>query len=135
MVSVFIAICTHTHTHLWTASQNANATIRNETDAWAAKLSAVYPAIIAQFGNSGRWKNFDLHFYQLDFNDIVKTWIAQGGEPYQLVEPVDGFHPSQIGDTLLAERHVMLFEQAGLLPPINPKNSLIVELFGDQGGY
>jgi acyloxyacyl hydrolase len=116
---------------------NTNATVRNYTDAWAAKLSLVYQEIVTQYGSSGRWPNFDLHFWQLDFQDVITMWTARGGQPYQLIEPIDGFHPAQIGMTLLAELHIeqVIKYAPNLLPPINPNNARIQQLFGSQGGY
>lgn len=114
---------------------NSNATLRQITDEWAANLTAVYPEILSEYGNSGRWKAFQLHYLPLDFTDIIKEWEGDGGQPWQLIEPVDGFHPAQIGQTLLAERVVKEYDQMGILPPLNPNNAKIQQLFGDQGGY
>ena len=132
---------------------NSNATVRNYTDNYAAMLSGIYQEIINEYGNTTRWTNFDLHYWNMDFLKIIqvffffffffffhasqKMWQDQGGEAWQLIEPIDGFHPAQIGMTLLAERHLELLKQRApqLIPPINPNNARIQQLFGDQGGY
>jgi acyloxyacyl hydrolase len=117
---------------------NSNATVRNYTTQYAHNLSSIYPEIIKEYGSSGgRWKNFDLYYFPHAFASVLKNWQDQGGELHDLIEPVDGFHPSQIGDTLLAQ---YTFDQLtklypNVLPPINPNNARIKQLFGDQGGY
>jgi len=52
-------------------------------------------------------------------------------------EPVDGFHPSQTGQQLLADIiwTDLQTNRPQWLPSTNPFNSDIVTLFGDQGGY
>ncbi len=65
------------------------------------------------------------------------TFFTTTALPPPKQEPVDGFHPSQTGNMLLAE---MLWEdlatnRPGWLPPVNPNNALIEARFGDQGGY
>jgi len=52
-----------------------------------------------------------------------------------LIEPVDGFHPTQIADFLTVEVLTEKYEKDGLMAPINPNNAKIYSLFGDQGGY
>lgn len=120
---------------------NNNATIRNYTQNWANMLSKAYPEIVQEYGGkngtASRWKNFDIYYWPLDFEVILGQWIQGGGQGYQLIEPVDGFHPSQVGMTLLAEHHLQVLQKNAphLIPPINPNNDKIMQLFGDQGGY
>lgn len=67
----------------------------------------------------------------------IPIWQAKGREIWELIEPVDGFHPNQLAQGLvtdvfwqfLAEQH------PGMMPPVNPHNSAIRSRFGDQGGY
>lgn len=70
-------------------------------------------------------------------HDVVKIWEAGGGESWQLVEPVDGFHPSQLGNSLSAQFlwSKLKKEYPNWIPPINPYNADIEKKFGDQGGY
>jgi acyloxyacyl hydrolase len=116
---------------------NSNQTVRQYTDQYAAMLSGIYDEVISEYGNSGRWKNFKLFYWPLAFNDIITEWQASGGQVWELIEPIDGFHPSQQGMTLLAEYHIKKLQEVApeLLPPINPNNARIASLFGDQGGY
>lgn len=54
-----------------------------------------------------------------------------------IIEPVDGFHPSQVGQQLLAGViwTDLQMNKPQWLPSVNPYNADIQALFGDQGGY
>lgn len=112
---------------------NENETIRNLTSERAAELSAVYPQIVANY----TFKNFDMAYYPFPFDEINKQWIAMGGETWQLIEPIDGFHPNQIAHYLISGYlwNQLETDHPDWLGAINPNNDLIDKLFGDQGGY
>ena len=82
---------------------NSNQTIRDASSARAFQYNAAYAQIIA----AETYKNFDLHFVFPDYAAIIAAWVADGGSALELIEPVDGFHPSQTGNMLLAN---MLWE-------------------------
>jgi acyloxyacyl hydrolase len=112
---------------------NTNATWRDFTSQRAALLSEQYNVIM---GNHS-YNNFDMHMVTIDWPSIFSQYIAAGGNPRDLVEPVDGFHPSQAGQQLLAGvvwDDLMKFKPQWLGPE-NPHNDEIRALFGDQGGY
>jgi len=54
-----------------------------------------------------------------------------------VIEPVDGFHPSQTGNYLLADVvwQDLLANKPSFLGAENPNNAAIIARFGDQGGY
>ena len=112
---------------------NANETIRNETQAWADSLSAVYDKVIA----NNTYTHFDMHYIDCPIRQIVNLWESQGGQAWELIEPTDGFHPNQIGNALIANYLWEVFEKQFpfLIPPENPHNAEIEKIFGDQGGY
>jgi len=60
-----------------------------------------------------------------------------GGETWQLIEPIDGFHPSQIANGLIGAYfwEQLSQENPTFLGPLNPNNERIKSLFGNQGGY
>jgi acyloxyacyl hydrolase len=58
-----------------------------------------------------------------------------GGETWQLIEPVDGFHTNQIANALIADTWWELLEGTSWLSPVNPFNDQITKIFGNQGGY
>ena len=75
----------------------------------------------------------------LDFPiaQVTKMWEAMGGQFYQLIEPLDGFHPNQNFQALQARA---IWENLEATHPqffsrLNPNNLEIEKIFGDQGGY
>jgi len=104
---------------------------RNATTKRAMELNQVYQDIIA----NNTFQNFKMYYVDTPLEEVIAKWHSMGGQTYELIEPVDGFHPTQISDALAAEIYYEKYIQFGIAPPINPHNELIRELFGDQGGY
>jgi len=112
------------------AWMNSNATVREAGDKRAAELSAMYPDIVANY----TFKHFDMMYHPFPFKEIVSMWTNMGGQPWQLIEPSDGFHPNQISNWLTAQFTAKILPESWL-GPINPNNAKINAIFGDQGGY
>ncbi len=114
---------------------NSNATVRDMTSARAAQLTAVYDKIIA--ANASEFKNFDMYRIQMDWPTLIAKYVAAGGKAADVIEPIDGFHPSQTGHYLLADVmwNDLLANRPHWIPKPNPNNAAIQKLFGDQGGY
>jgi len=112
---------------------NGNETARNMTTARAMQLNAVYPKIISEH----TYKNFKMHYMYADMKEQVANWVAQGHQARELIEPIDGFHPSQTGNQLTSKMIMQKLQQEWpeVLGPINPWNSEIKRIFGDQGGH
>jgi len=112
---------------------NSNDTVRQIGDDWAQKLSDIYGDVIATHS----YPNFDMVYYPFPFQEIYKIWKQQGGQLWQLIEPVDGFHPNQNGHWLLADWMWadLLQNHPNFLGKENPHNGDIWNVFGDQGGY
>jgi acyloxyacyl hydrolase len=112
---------------------NTDASVREKTQQRADELSAVLRNITL----TQKFNNFDMYYFGSPINEVIKIWTAQGGQVYELIEPVDGFHPSQIGNALVADYMWKQIEAnyPHIMPPINPNNDQIDKLFGDQGGY
>jgi hypothetical protein len=84
------------------------------------------------------WRvQFEVAFFQPDFEALVAQHVAQGGIAADLIEPGDGFHPSQLGQALFAQQVWDHLEAhyPHALGPVNPHNTEIELLFGDQGGF
>ena len=66
-------------------------------------------------------------------NDYVKT----GGVATDIIEPSDGFHPSQLGNELLGQLMWEHLEKnfPDAIGAVNPYNEEITKQFGDQGGF
>lgn len=114
---------------------NANATVRNMTSDHAQLLNTVYGKIIREHN----FTTFDM-FYVDTFsllNKAWRDWVASGHRARDLIEPTDGFHPSQTANALLAgtlwANISAGFPQA--IGRVNPFNDAIIAKFGDQGGY
>ena len=67
----------------------------------------------------------------------METWQAMGGENWQLIEPIDGFHLNQNGNYLIGDIYwdILQKEHPDWLGPDNVNNEKIKKIFGDQGGY
>ncbi|XP_044918811.1 acyloxyacyl hydrolase isoform X1 [Mustela putorius furo] len=116
--------------HSWMSS---NKTLRTLTSERAKQLSDTLKKIAA----SQKFTNFDLLYVDFDFQEVTEEWRKQGGQPWQLIEPVDGFHPNEVASQLLADsfwKKVQL-QWPQVLGKENPFNSQIEQVFGDQGGH
>lgn len=114
----------------WTDSHEA---VRNATQHRANNLTAQYLKVI----ENNSYEHFDMHFINCPVGQVVDQWEANGGEAWQLIEAVDGFHPNQMSNALISE---FVWEEFSrrlpeLIQPVNPNNDQIKTMFGDQGGY
>ena len=112
---------------------NNNETWRNFTSERAFELNTALKALVA----NETFKNFKAYYFDPPVSLAFKYWEEQGGEPWQLIEPVDGFHPNQIANELNTRISWELYRNftPEIIPPVNPYNDLIAKKFGDQGGY
>jgi len=110
---------------------NSDEYWRNVTTDRAFELNQVYQELVA----NNTFQNFNVSYFDYPFAQVISMWTKMGGQTFELIEPVDGFHPNQLGNALGTEVMWSLYEQNNLLPPINPNNDLIKQMFGDQGGY
>lgn len=70
---------------------NDNETIRDQTTAHAEVLNKVYGEIMKEY----KFPNFDMHYLANPGANIHREFERQHKDRAILVEPVDGFHPSQ----------------------------------------
>ncbi|NXT27025.1 AOAH hydrolase, partial [Syrrhaptes paradoxus] len=110
-----------------------NETLRNLTSERALQLSNV----LKEIAGSEKFANFDVFYMDFPLRQTAEEWHKLGGEPWQLIEPVDGFHPSQIaaalGTSITWQK--MLREWPQVLGKENPFNDQIEAIFKDQGGH
>ncbi|XP_006832331.1 PREDICTED: acyloxyacyl hydrolase-like [Chrysochloris asiatica] len=116
--------------HGW---MSANKTLRDLTSERAKQLSNT----LRKIATYEKFTNFNLFYLDFDFQKIVEEWQIIGGQPWQLIEPVDGFHPNEVASLLLADQlwkklQLQLPEVLGKENPFNPQ---IEDVFGDQGGH
>ena len=114
---------------------NSNATMREVTQERANELSAS----LKNLTETNTFENITLHYIDFPLQQVIDIWHSMGGETWQLIEPVDGFHPNQIANSLLAkvvwENLENSTNMSYWIPPKNPYNDEITRIFGDQGGY
>lgn len=112
---------------------NSNATWRNFTTERAFQINAALKTLVAK----ETFKNMRAHYFDPPVALVFDRWEAGGGEMWQLIEPVDGFHPNQQANFLItgAMWELMRNNTPWAIPPTNPNNSKIRAKFGDQGGY
>lgn len=126
----FLSCLQVTPCHGWMSS---NQTLRTLTSERAEQLSNT----LKKIATSKKFTNFDLFYVALDFQEITKKWQKRGGQPWQLIEPVDGFHPNEMALLLLADDFwtKVQHQWPHVLGKENPFNPQIEQVFGDQGGH
>lgn len=112
---------------------NSNETWRNFTTERALQLNQALRDLVA----NETFQNFKAYYFDPPVSLVFQYWEKHGGEAWQLIEPVDGFHPNQIANDLNTKISWELYRNytPEVIPPINPYNDLIAKKFGDQGGY
>ena len=112
---------------------NSNEAWRNLTTDRALQLNDALRELIAK----ETFQNMRAYYFDPPVQEAFKRWVAKGGEPWQLIEPVDGFHPNQQANALNTEIMWEMLHNLSpkVIPSVNPYNNLIEKKFGDQGGY
>ncbi|XP_053323687.1 acyloxyacyl hydrolase [Spea bombifrons] len=110
-----------------------NETLRNLTTERADQLSSV----LSEIASSYKFKHFKVFYFDNLYQKVTVEWSKLGREPWELIEPVDGFHPSQIASAVGAE---IIWKEALLKWPElfgkeNAHNKEITAKFADQGGH
>ncbi|KAG8442762.1 hypothetical protein GDO86_011537 [Hymenochirus boettgeri] len=111
---------------------NKNESLRNLTTERANQLSKVLENITSQ-----KFSSFDIIFIKNIYQKVIAEWSKLGRNPAELIEPVDGFHPSQIASALGAKLiwQEVVQSRPELFGEENPYNKAIMAVFGDQGGH
>lgn len=113
----------------WLTSKD---TLRKSTSKRAMELSDVLKDIV----KTSKFP-FKLHYVDNPFNQIIYQWMKKGKKLWHLIEPVDGFHPNQKAQPMIAKElwETLLKNSPDALGSFNPYNEKIQELFGNQGGH
>lgn len=79
-------------------------------------------------------RNFDIAYVDSPFDQAIQEWIAQGGEPWQLFETVDGFHINQYAHAIMSDVlwSWLQTNKSQWLPPSNPRNADIGRVFKES---
>jgi len=110
-----------------------NATLREVTTDHAMMLSDVAEMVI----DRSEYSNFKALYYPFDIEESINEWEAQGGEGWQLIELVDGFHPSQTSMVLTANMfwNQIMEDYPEAFGEVNPWNDKIKEIQQKNLGY
>ena len=116
---------------------NSNETWRNRTTERAMQLNEAFRNLV----KNETFRNFKAYYFDPPTTKAFERWEKQGGKPWELIEPVDGFHPNQEGNAINSQIMFELFENyekennVKIVPQRNPNNDKIRKKFGDQGGH
>eukprot|EP01086_Lenisia_limosa_P007577 TRINITY_DN27558_c0_g1_i1.p1 TRINITY_DN27558_c0_g1~~TRINITY_DN27558_c0_g1_i1.p1 ORF type:complete len:592 (-),score=140.46 TRINITY_DN27558_c0_g1_i1:65-1762(-) len=112
---------------------NKEKSIREAASEKAALLNKMYEKIIAEY----KFKNFDMAYYRFPIIDLQKQAVADGYLLKDTLDPVDGFHPSQILNSYMGTWlwDIISTDHPDWIGKENPHNAEINAMFGDQGGY
>ncbi|MES1912968.1 MAG: hypothetical protein MHM6MM_005208 [Cercozoa sp. M6MM] len=106
----------------------SKAKVRQATQEHADALSAVAVRVVEAL--APRMLNIDVFAVRPGW--VQRAFDLYDGPHSDLVDPIDGFHPSNTGLSLIADVVWADVVRWGLLPPENPHNDAIVQLFGDS---
>ena len=97
------------------------------------ELNEQYDKILAE----NTFKSFKAKYLDLDWRQLIQDFKDNGGDAADLLEPIDGFHPSQLMNHILSDIVWDFLENEfpEALGTINPFNDMIKLQFGDQGGF
>lgn len=117
---------------LW---MNTNETWREFGSRKAEELNQVYPRIIRE--RQHLYPFFKMQYQSFPMPEMIEEAKKLNIPVKNLIEPFDGFHPSQLAQNLQAkivwEKLIKEYPDAG--GKRNPNNDYIKRLFGEQGGY
>ena len=106
---------------------NSDPIVRANTTKISNSLNDVYQDIM----DNESFNNFEFIFYSPHWISLFQEYAEAGYPLSNLIEPVDGFHPSQAGNALFAQKFYEFLEteHPEALGPINPHNAEIDALF------
>lgn len=110
---------------------NKNETIRTGSTKHAIQLSN----ILKQLATEYKFKSFTLHYFDNPLHKVMQAWKNAGNEIWQMLEPADGFHPTQKLQPFITKQIWKDLVENNIIGKANPNNEQIYKLFGDQGGH
>jgi acyloxyacyl hydrolase len=109
---------------------NSNQTVRQNTTKISNSLNNVYRRIERE----QNFKNFKFALYAPQWASLFADYQKAGHPLTDLIEAVDGFHPSQTGNAIFAQKifEWLEVEHPEAIGPINPHNDEIDRMFFAQ---
>jgi acyloxyacyl hydrolase len=98
-------------------------------------LSKVAETYIKQRGNS--YENIQVDYMDFPLEQALEEARRRGMSTHELIEPVDGFHPSHEGQKMFSEFiwKFLVENHRDWIGDVNPYNEEIIKRFGNQGGH
>ena len=108
---------------------NENEEMRDLGSKRAEELNDQYKKIIRE--RSHLYPNFKMQYQPFPIENLFKEFKKKNIPVKDLIEPFDGFHPSQIAQNLISQViwDTLIKEYPDAAGPINPNNELIDRLF------
>lgn len=106
---------------------NSDREVRLNTTKISNSLNDVYQNI----SDTMTFKNFEFIFYNPRWAEMFSDYQQAGYDLKNLIEPADGFHPSQAGNALFAQQFFLWMEteHPEVLGDVNPHNAEIDAMF------
>lgn len=106
---------------------NSNETVRRISTQRSNELNRVYQNI----SDTQNFNNFKFIFFNPHWAALFNDYYKSGAPLTDLIEPSDGFHPSQTGNAIFAQKFFEFLEteHPEALGPVNPHNEEIDRLF------
>jgi acyloxyacyl hydrolase len=111
----------------------ADAASRDKASERSRELSLV----LEDIAKTQKYNNFELAYMDFPMQKVLQMWTSQGGDPAELIEAVDGFHPSHTFHRLMSKVvwEELMTKHPSFVGPVNPHNAEIINKFGDQHGH
>jgi acyloxyacyl hydrolase len=106
---------------------NGDAEVRANTTAHARSLDVK----LAEIEANQNFQNFKFIYFEPNWRGWFDEYKANGGDCTDLIEPVDGFHPSQTGNAMFGQKfwQFLVENHPEAIGPVNPHNDEIDEQF------
>jgi hypothetical protein len=106
---------------------NLDREVRLNTTKISNSLNDVYQNI----SDTMTFTNFKFIFYNPKWAELFSSYQKAGGVLKNLIEPIDGFHPSQAGNALFAQQFFLWMEteHPEVLGDVNPNNAEMDAMF------
>jgi acyloxyacyl hydrolase len=107
---------------------NSNETVRKFATERAQNLSRVYEKIAKE----RTFHNFDIAYYDFPAMEILERKVVEGGDPKDMIERCDGFHPNGEFHSYLADWlwYHLRIDHPEWIGQQNPHNEEIKHIFG-----
>ncbi|GLH07812.1 Acyloxyacyl hydrolase [Gryllus bimaculatus] len=110
-----------------------NETLRH----FATKRAKDLSQVLQNISLTHKFDNFELNYLDNPFHKVVQNWKSEGKPLWQIIDQIDSLHPAQAVQSLITDAlwQDIMEKFPHVLGEENQHNSVIQQLFGDQGGH